>query len=172
MIDIEKCQLTIYPAEILTRRAEPVETIDDNLRQFVDKMIDILMEKKGIGLAAPQVGVSLRIFIVSLDQTRAGVKVYINPVLSLGGPMDSNEEGCLSFPGIFVKVKRYSECRITAIDLYGKEFTETVDGLYARCVQHEYDHIEGITLANRMSQTARIMHRRQLKKMEEECSTS
>ena len=172
MIDIEQCQLTYYPAEILTRRAREVETIDPNLHQLVEKMINILVEKKGIGLAAPQVGVSMRLFIASMDGTREGVKVYINPVLLLSGPVEYHEEGCLSFPGIYVKVKRYKQCQVTAIDPNGHEFTQTVEGLYARCVQHEYDHIEGITLANRMSQTARIVHRRQLKKLEEQLNTA
>jgi len=72
----------------------------------------------------------------------------------------TNEEGCLSVPGIYTKIRRYKEAEVTATDLDGNEFTEQAEGLYARALQHEYDHIEGMTVVNRMGQTARIAHRR------------
>ena len=84
MIDIDKCRLICYPSRILTRRAEPVQDFDDNLRQCVDKMRVIMEEKKGIGLAAPQVGVLLRFFLIGLDGEAENVKVFINPELTLG----------------------------------------------------------------------------------------
>ncbi len=167
MINIEKCQITHYPAEVLTKRAEPVGEIDDNIRQLVEKMADIMLKKKGIGLAAPQAGVPLRLFIISLDGTRESVKVYINPIVTPAGELGSTEEGCLSVPGVFTKIRRYKKCNVTATDLNGKEFIEEAEGLYARALQHEYDHIEGMTIVNRMAQTAKIAHRRQLKKLTE-----
>ncbi|MHC4356978.1 MAG: peptide deformylase, partial [Planctomycetota bacterium] len=84
------------------------------------------------------------------------------------GELAAVEEGCLSVPGIYTKVRRYKECEVTATDLDGNEFTEQAEGLYARALQHEYDHIEGMTIVNRMGQTARIAHRRQLKKLQEQ----
>ncbi len=167
MIDIEKCQITHYPAEVLTKRAQPVGEIDNNIRQLVEKMTDIMLKKKGVGLAAPQAGVPLRLFIISLDGTRESVKVYINPTVTLTGELGSTEEGCLSVPGVFTKIRRYKKCKVTANDLNGKEFTEEAEGLYARALQHEYDHIEGMTIVNRMAQTAKIAHRKQLKKLTE-----
>ena len=167
MIDIEKCRITHYPAEVLTKRAEPVGKIDDNIRRFVEKMTDLMLKHKGVGLAAPQAGVSLRLFIISLDGTKEKVKVYINPTITPVGELGSTEEGCLSVPGVFTKIRRYKKCKVTATDLGGNEFTEQAEGLYARALQHEHDHIEGITIANRMSQTAKIAHRRQLKKLTE-----
>ncbi len=167
MIDIEKCRITHYPAEVLTKRAEPVGEIDDNIRQFVEKMTDIMLKKRGVGLAAPQAGVPLRLFIISLDGKRESVKVYINPTVTPAGELVSTEEGCLSVPGVFTKIRRYKKCKVTATDLNGKEFTEEAEGLYARALQHEYDHIEGMTIVNRMAQTAKIAHRRQLKKLTE-----
>ncbi len=167
MIDIEKCQITHYPAEVLTKRAQPVGEIDNNIRQLVEKMTDIMLKKKGVGLAAPQAGVPLRLFIISLDGTRESVKVYINPTVTLTGELGSTEEGCLSVPGVFTKIRRYKKCKVTATDLNGKEFTEEAEGLYARALQHEYDHIEGMTIVNRMAQTAKIAHRKQLKKLTE-----
>jgi len=167
MIDIDKCYITHYPTGVLGRRAEPVEEIDDNIRQFVDKMIDIMIENKGVGLAAPQVGVSLRLFIITLDGSRENVKAYVNPTITPIGELEGVDEGCLSVPGIYTKIRRYKKCEVTATDLDGNEFTDQGEGLYARAMQHEYDHIEGITIVNRMAQTARIVHRRQLKKLEE-----
>jgi len=166
-IDIEKCRITRYPAEVLAKRAEPVEEIDDNIRQLVEKMTDIMLKNKGVGLAAPQAGVPLRLFIISLDGSREKVTVYINPVVTPDGELGSMEEGCLSVPGIYTKIRRYKKCKVTATDLNGKEFTEEAEGLYARALQHEHDHIEGMTIVNRMPQTAKIAHRRQLKKLME-----
>jgi peptide deformylase len=168
MIDVANCHITHYPDNVLSGRAKPVEKIDDEIRRLVDKMADLMVELKGIGFAAPQAGVPLRLFIVSLDGTKEGVKVFVNPTVTPSGELESKEEGCLSVPGVWTHVKRYASCQVTATDLEGRVFAETADGMYARCLQHEYDHIEGITIVNRMGQTARIAHRRQLKKLAEE----
>ncbi len=160
--------MTHYPSEVLVGRARPVDKIDDHLRRLVDKMIDIMIENKGIGLAAPQTGVLLRLFIISLDGSRENVRVYVNPTVTTAGELSANEEGCLSVPGIYTKIRRYKECEVTATDLDGNEFTEQAEGLHARVLQHEYDHIEGMTIVNRMGQTARISHRKQLKKLQEQ----
>jgi peptide deformylase len=168
MVDIEECRLTHYPAKVLTKPAKPIEKIDDNIRQLIEKMTDIMLENKGIGLAGPQVGVPLRIFIISLDANRENVRVYINPTVTPSGRPDSIEEGCLSVPGVSTKIRRYKKCKVTATDLEGNEFTEEAGGLLARALQHEYDHIEGMTIADRMGSVAKIAHRKQLKKLREE----
>ena len=170
MIDIEKCRITHYPADVLAKSAEPVEKIDDNIRQFVEKMTDIMLENKGIGLAAPQVGVPLRLFIISLNQTKDAVKVFINPTITPIGELDAAEEGCLSVPGIHTKIRRHKKCKVTATDLAGNEFTEEADGLYARALQHESDHIDGMTIADRMGSAAKIAHRRKLKALQNAAS--
>jgi len=167
MIDIEKCRITHYPAEILSGVTVPIEKIDDNIRQLVQKMTDIMLENKGIGLAGPQAAVSLRIFIISLDGTEKAVKVYINPTVTPTDKLDLMDEGCLSVPGVYAKIKRYNKCTVTATDLNGNVFTEEAEGLYARALQHEYDHIEGITIIDRMGSAARIVNRRKLKKLVE-----
>ncbi len=168
MIDIEKCRITHYPDAVLAKRAQPVEKIDDNIRQLVEKMTDIMLKNKGIGLAAPQAGVPLRLFIISLDATSQNVRAYINPTVTpTSDEFDSVEEGCLSVPGIYTKIRRYKKCKVAATDLNGNEFTEEADGLYARCLQHESDHIDGITIADRMPSTAKIAHRKQLKRLTE-----
>ena len=168
MIDADKCKITYYPAAVLKGPTRPVEKIDDSIRRLVERMTDIMIEHRGIGLAAPQAGVPLRLFIISLDVSREHVRVYINPKVTPSGEPDELEEGCLSVPGVWTKVRRYKKATVTATDLDGHQFTEEAEGMYARCLQHEYDHIEGTTIVNRMTTTARIAHRRQLKKLAEE----
>ena len=152
MINIEACRITFYPAPVLLRPAEPVETIDETIARLVDKMGDIMVEQKGVGLAAPQAGVGLRLFVISLDGAKEGLRAFINPTIKPSGPLEAKEEGCLSVPGIYTKVRRYKFCAVTATDLSGQVFSEEADGLYARALQHEFDHIEGITIINRMGQ--------------------
>src|SRR4030042_2591182 len=111
-IDIDKCRITHYPAEVFSERAKPVEKIDDNIRQLVEKMIDIMLEHKGVGLAAPQAGIPLRLFIISLDANKESVKVFINPTVTpitdeTGSSLNSMEEGCLSVPDVTTKVRRH-----------------------------------------------------------------
>lgn len=166
MIDAENCEFTYYPAEVLSERAEPVEDINDNIRQLVEKMADVSMKKQGLGLAAPQVGISLRLFITLRAKTKENVKVYINPTVTpIGEEVNSMDEGCLSIPGIFPKIQRYKRCRITATDLDGNEFFEEVEGLEARVLQHEYDHIEGVIIIDRMNRFAKIAFSNQLRKL-------
>ena len=167
MINLNECRLTCYPSPILAKRAEPVEVFDENLREFIDRMIGMMIENKGIGLAAPQAGFSLRLFVISLEMSRATAKVYVNPVITPAGDIESMEEGCLSLPGIFTSIKRPKTCTVQAQDVQGQSFTEEAEGMNARCLQHEYDHLEGITLVTRMGAAAKLVHRRQIKKLNE-----
>jgi peptide deformylase len=166
MRDTEDCRLTHYPADVLAEESRPIERIDESIRGLADKMTEIMLENKGVGLAGPQAGVPLRIFVISLDGTKENVKAYINPTVTpTGNELQALEEGCLSVPGVTTKIRRYSKCRVTATDLDGNEFTEEAEGLLARALQHECDHIDGMTIVNRMSQTAKIAHRKQLRKL-------
>jgi peptide deformylase len=167
-IDVDKCGITHYPAKVLVKPAQPVEKIDDNIRKLVARMTDIMVELKGVGFAAPQAGVPLRLFIISVDGSKENVRVFINPTVKPEGNLVENEEGCLSVPGIYTKIKRYAKATVTATGLDGKVFTEEAEGLYARALQHEFDHIEGVTIVSRMPTISRIAHRKQLKKLEEE----
>lgn len=164
-IDPDECKITRYPEKVLANKARSVEEINEDVRKLVEKMTDLMIKHKGIGFAAPQAGVPLRLFIISLDGTRENVRVYINPTVTTQGSLEANEEGCLSIPQVYAKIKRYTRATITATGLDGRKFTEKAEGLYARALQHEFDHIEGVTIADRMGSAARIMHRRQLKKL-------
>ena len=168
MVDVDKCCLTRFPAPVLSEAAKPIENIDDNIRSLADKMIDIMLQTGGVGLAGPQAGVNLRIFVVSADGTKENAKVYINPEIEVSGPLEADEEGCLSIPGIFPKIKRYKKCTVTATDLEGNRFTEEGQGLLIRVFQHEFDHLEGMMIKDRMGQAARIAARRRLKQLEKD----
>jgi peptide deformylase len=165
MVEVEKLKITRYPAPVLAQGAKPVERVDDIIRKLADKMLDIMVETKGIGLAGPQAGVPLRIFVISLDGTKEHGRAYINPRVEPYGPIEVNEEGCLSLPGIWSKIRRHTNCRVTALDLDGREFSEDVTGLHARALQHENDHIEGRLIVDRMTQIARIANRNRLKEL-------
>jgi len=169
MLDTGNLDITHYPNQVLAKTARPIEKIDDSIRRLVDRMTEVMLKHKGIGLAGPQIGVDLRIFIISLDGTRESVRVYINPIVKPTTDQgELMEEGCLSVPGVRTKIRRFSRCTVTATDLSGKQFTEEAEGLYARALQHEYDHLEGLTIVNRMSQTARIAHRKQLRRLRQQ----
>jgi peptide deformylase len=162
-------QVEHYPARVLTGGARPVERIDESVRQLVERMTRVMVANSGVGLAAVQIGVPLRVFIVSLDSTAENVRVYINPTVSCFGELDTVEEGCLSVPGISAKVRRFKQCSVRATDLDGNPFSLEAEGLLARVLQHEWDHLEGLTIVDRMPEAARISHRRQLKKLRNAC---
>ncbi|HOQ05415.1 MAG TPA: peptide deformylase [Anaerohalosphaeraceae bacterium] len=162
-----ECRMTRYPAGVLTKKARPVEKIDDSIRALAERMKDLMVEHKGVGLAGPQAGVDLRIFVVSVDGTKEHAKVYINPEIQVSGGLEEHEEGCLSLPGIWGKVRRYKKCTVTAMDLEGRRFTEEGEGLLARAFQHEYDHLEGILIKDRLGTAAKLRARKRLKELEE-----
>jgi peptide deformylase len=168
MVDVDKCKITRWPSPVLLEKAQPIDKIDGNIRALAEKMKDIMVEYKGVGLAGPQAGVNLRIFVASPDGTKANAKVYINPVITPSGSIATNEEGCLSLPGIWGNIKRYSKCSIQALNLDGKEIAEQADGHLARIFQHECDHLDGTLIANKFSTVAKIAARRKLKQLRED----
>ena len=167
MADEKNYCMTCYPAKVLSSPAEPVAEITDDIRQLAARMIEIMFEQKGVGLAGPQAGVNLRIFVISLDGTEESTKVYINPKIKTSGGIEANSEGCLSLPGITANIKRFKNCTVTATDLDGNEFTDEADGLYSRALQHEYDHLDGMMIKDRMGRVSAIAAKRHLKKLEE-----
>jgi peptide deformylase len=168
MIEVEKCRITRWPTPVLIQKAQPIRKIDDAIHALAEKMKDIMVEYKGVGLAGPQAGVGLRIFVASPDGTKENAKVYINPVITPSGTLVTNEEGCLSLPGIWGNIKRYSECSIKAQGLDSKEFTEQAEGHLARIFQHECDHLEGTLIAAKLSTVAKIAARRKFKQLRED----
>jgi peptide deformylase len=147
-----------YPHPTLRKVSKPLRRVDADLRKTIGEMFDLMYEAKGIGLAANQVDLPLRLFIVNLEAKRGEGEelVFINPVISLPrGGSEEAEEGCLSLPGLYGQVVRPKQVRINAYGLDGKELQADVTGLLARCVQHELDHLDGVLFPDRMSATAK-----------------
>ncbi len=156
-----------YPSPILKKVADPVETFDDNLRILIKNMLYTMYNAPGVGLAAPQIGVSQRIFVIDTDFEReiitnaAGEEevrltnfnplVFINPVFQSKDGEITYEEGCLSVPGIYEEVKRAETIEVSYQDMFGNNHVLNADALLSVCIQHENDHLEGIVFLERLS---------------------
>ena len=160
--------IVIYGDPVLREKAETVEDINREVQDLVAAMIATLKRANGLGLAAPQVGVSQKIFIVDLSalELTEQVRVFINPEIVETSGEITMEEGCLSFPGLFQKVTRPEQVVIKAIDLDGYEFTLEASGILARAILHEYDHLEGTLFIDHLSTVSRTLIKGKLKKME------
>jgi peptide deformylase len=152
---MNRLPLRYFPDAILTKVAQPIEKVTPEITQLAKDMLLTMMVEKGIGLAGPQVGRLLRIFVVDVkwpdDVNAADPMVFINPVVTPTGPELSSREGCLSFPGPRVAVARPLSIHVEALDMDGEKFTLEADGLLAKAIQHENDHLDGKTLAPRLS---------------------
>ncbi len=140
--------------EMLRTNTKPIKTFGGEIRLLADAMVETMHAEDGIGLAGPQVGVLKRIFVthVSNDEPR----VYINPeILESSEDAVEYEEGCLSVPGVYAPVARPSRVKVQAQDVEGKVFTLNADGLLARVIQHEYDHLRGVLFVDRLDEETR-----------------
>ncbi len=163
-------KLVLYPDPILRKRAAPVERIDQELRDRVAEMFEVMYNEGGIGLAAPQVSWSHRLFVLNIeaDPEEGEEKVYINPqIVSEEGEV-TEEEGCLSIPEIRADVTRSESVKVRAQGLDGAWFTEEADDLLARAIQHENDHLDGILFIHRVKATDKLLIKKDLKKLEQE----
>lgn len=168
-IDLQNVRLIKYPDPILAQPAARVEEFTPELRELAEAMFRIMYTARGVGLAGPQAGVSLRIFVANPDgEGGEGERVYVNPEIIDASGHAIDEEGCLSLPGISCKIKRAAHVVLRAQDLDGKVFEETAEGLLARIFQHEGDHLDGILIADKMSIVGRMANRNRLKELEEE----
>ncbi|MBD3321513.1 MAG: peptide deformylase [Chitinivibrionales bacterium] len=159
--------ICIYGNPVLRKKAREISVFDDELRGFVEEMTETMKVKDGVGLAAPQVDTSVRIAVVDTTGGEQEPSVLINPrITSFSEEREDFEEGCLSIPDIRLKVNRPSRVSVTAFDIDGKQYTiENADGLLARAVQHEIDHLDGILFVDRVSPVTRQLVAGKLKKM-------
>lgn len=148
-------QIVNYPHPTLRYVSRPVKRVDRELRDIVAKMFELMYEANGIGLAANQVDLPLQLFVLNLSgRSGSGEElVFINPVLSRPKGSDVAEEGCLSLPGIVADVQRPAQIDVTAFDLSGNEIHLQADGLLARAIQHEFDHLQGVLFIDRVSES-------------------
>ena len=152
-----------YGDPVLRKRAAPVRDITPEIRRMVDDMIDTMWDEVGIGLAAPQVGISLRLMVVGHEKD-AGARALVNPVIAEQGGEITAEEGCLSLPGIFAPVTRAEWVRLEAQDLDGNPVSIKGRGLTARVFQHEMDHLDGVLFIDRLDAMTRDRIKRRIKK--------
>lgn len=157
--------IVVHPNPVLRAKARPVERIDGFVRELVDDMRRIAEELDGIGIAAPQVGESVRIFLTCARDGEPE-RVFINPRLELSGPGCLHDEGCLSLPDIRAEILRPPVARITATGLDGAEFALESDGFLGRVWQHEYDHLDGVLIIDRMRPLDRLANRRAIRDLE------
>ena len=147
-----------YPNPALRWKSKTIQEINDDLRRVVAEMFELMYAAKGIGLAANQVGLPYRLFILNLSadpDLKDEEIVFLNPDILKRKGTTEGEEGCLSFPGMYGQVKRAAKIEVEAFDLNGECFEYALDELAARAVQHESDHLDGVLFIDRMSETAR-----------------
>lgn len=158
LLDPATLQIVMFPHPTLRHKSKPVRRVNAELRSTVRRMFELMYEARGVGLAANQVDVPLRLFVVNLtsDSADGDELVFINPVISRPKGSDEAEEGCLSLPGLYGQVKRSKQVRVNAYDLDGREINAEIDGLLARVVQHETDHLDGVMFTDRMSTTGQL----------------
>ncbi len=160
-------RIAIYPDPILKKKAAPVTQFGPELEAFAQRMLELMREAKGVGLAAPQVSASIRLFVCNDTGEPADDLVCVNPrFVELTGA-EEKPEGCLSIPEVSVTMRRATHAVMEAFDASGKPFSISGTDLRARIWQHEADHLDGRLIIDAMSQTEEIANRRFLKQLEE-----
>ncbi len=167
-------EIVKFPDPRLKEVAKPITDIDDDLRELARDMIDVMYDEPGIGLAAPQVGASVRMFVIDTEwNEEAGEKspiVVLNPEISERAGSITWEEGCLSVPDYVANVDRDATITLRGMDLEGNAIEERAEGLRAVCIQHEVDHLDGVLFIDRISRLKRSLYVKKRKKqlLEEE----
>ncbi|MEQ8605068.1 MAG: peptide deformylase [Marivibrio sp.] len=163
--------ILVAPHPVLKKKAAPVAEVTDVERKLLDDMLETMYDAPGIGLAAPQVGVSKRMLVIDIargDEAPQPMKIVNPEVIEASEDMATYEEGCLSFPDQFAEVKRPARARIRYLDETGVSHEIDADGLLATCIQHEIDHLDGVVFVDHLSQLKRAMILRKLQKMKKQ----
>ena len=161
-------EIITYPHPILKLTAKPIDRVDDTVRKLIDDMVETLYAAPGVGLAAPQVSQSLELCIVDIgvqnDKPGSDLVVLINPKIVASSGVITWNEGCLSLPDFEESIDRAANITVEAIGRDGKQFRLEAEGLKAVCIQHEMDHLKGVTLADRVSFVKRNLYLQKVKK--------
>jgi peptide deformylase len=159
-----------YPHPALRYKAKPLRRVDNELKNMVREMFDLMYEHHGVGLAANQVGLPYRFFIVNPegDPTKAPEYAFFNPVIVRRSGTVEAEEGCLSFPEIYAPVKRSEKITIAAYNIKGEEINYELTGFFSRVVQHEHDHLDGLMFIDRLSPSGLLTVKQPLADLETE----
>lgn len=157
-----KVDIVHWPAPVLLKGTKPVEAVDADLRDTVERMTDLMIRLRGVGLAAPQVGIARRFMLVSASGEPDEVTVVINPEILSKEGSEEMEEGCLSFPAMYGTIERATRIRVRYRDLDWAEKTMDLDGFLARVFQHEFDHLNGVVFIDRMPPSEKMKNRQRL----------
>lgn len=157
-------KIVYLPDAVLRKVAEPVVHFDDQLQLLIDDMFDTMYHANGVGLAAPQIGVSLQLSVIDVVGDKSQQIVIINPEIVATEGEKEYQEGCLSVPGAYDTVIRADKVKVKALDRHGKPFEIEADGLLGECLQHEIDHLNGKLFIDLLSPLKRVMARRKLEK--------
>lgn len=150
-----KLKVLLYPNPFLHTQAKPVVTIDASVRRHIDDMLETMYDQEGVGLAAVQVGIPLRILTMDASEANNTPEVLINPEIIKKEGAKVLSEGCLSFPGIRIEVERAEKIWVKALTPEGEIIEFEADGLRAHCIQHETDHLDGIIFTDHLSKLKR-----------------
>ena len=167
-LDLKKLTIIHYPDPLLRQKAIEITDIGPEHTALAERMTNLMVDFQGIGLAAPQVGLSIRLIVISITGKREDAEILVNPVLSDFDGWSEMEEGCLSVPGVRGKVKRAATCKVNATDLEGNHFEAEANDLAATLLQHETDHLNGKLFIDRMGAIGRIAIKRGLLRLEKE----
>jgi peptide deformylase len=155
--------------DVLRQKATDVPTPGPELDRLVDDMFETMYDARGIGLAAPQIGLSQRLIVVDVNEEGAERLALLNPVVAeFTGPVEKYEEGCLSIPGVSAHVERPVTCVVDALDQKGNPVRIQAEGMMARCLQHEIDHLDGVLFIDRLSPIKRAMLLKKYRKLSKE----
>jgi len=154
-----------FPDERLRKKAAVVKTVDDKIKKLVDDMLETMYESKGVGLAATQVDVHQRVIVIDVSEEKNDPLFLINPEIIEKDGIKESEEGCLSVPGFFEKVKRAEHVRVKALNREGQSFEFEARDLLAVCVQHEMDHLNGKLFVDYISSLKRQRIKKKLEKI-------
>jgi len=159
--------ICIYGSPVLRKKSVAVERFDEELKRFVEELTETMYERDGVGLAAPQVGRSVRVVVIDVSPENHAPIVLVNPVITWSSPeIEPYEEGCLSVPDIRLQVDRPVRVSVQARDIAGDSFViEQAEGLLARALQHEIDHLDGILFVDRVTPLQRQLIATKLKKL-------
>lgn len=155
-----------YPDPRLHTVARPVDRVDEQIRQLINDMAETMYAAPGVGLAATQVDAHVRVIVIDVSETRDDLRVFVNPQLVAASGEAEREEGCLSVPDVYEKVRRAERITVRALDANGEPFELEAEGLLAVCVQHEMDHLEGKVFVEKLSRLKQSRIRSRLKKRE------
>jgi peptide deformylase len=165
-VELENLAVVHYPDPYLRKVCEPIAEFGDDLAAFADRMLELMHAGRGIGLAAPQVAVLKRMFVMNITGDRKDDLVFVNPeIRDMHGSREA-EEGCLSLPELYVRVRRAARCRIVAQNVYGEPLELEGEDLLCRVWQHETDHLNGILILDRMGPSDKIASKKRLKELE------